>query len=130
ILDQTAALAKKPVDRFDDNDKKKLDELAMAQEKLDAFMEQKLSDFAKLAEQDMSNGSLLKDLTQAYSEVTMAKDALKQKATEMAIPAEESGLELAKEISSNLERWLSNTPDRQQWNMEDPINKQDIPMPE
>jgi hypothetical protein len=130
ILDQTAGLAKKAVDRYDDNDKKKLDELAMAQEKLDAFMEQKLSDFAKLAEQDMSNASLLKDITQEYSEVTMAKDALKQKAVEMAIPEEESGLEGAKEISSNIERWLSNAPDRQQWNMEDPLTKTDTPMPE
>jgi lipoprotein-anchoring transpeptidase ErfK/SrfK len=130
ILDQTAALAKKPVDRYDDNDKKKLDELAMAQEKLDAFMEQKLSDFAKLSEQDLSNASLLKDITQEYSEVTMAKDALKQKAVELAIPEEESGLEGAKEISSNIEKWLSNTPDRQQWNMEDPITKTDTPMPE
>jgi hypothetical protein len=130
ILDQTASLAKKNVDRYDDNDKKKLDELTQAQDKLDSFMEQKLSDFAKLAEQDMSNSSLLKDITQEYSEVTMAKDALKQKAVEMAIPAEESGLEGAKEISSNLERWLSNAPDRQQWNMEDPLTKTDTPMPE
>ena len=130
ILDQTAGLAKKAVDRFDDNDKAELAKLAMAQEKLDAFMQQKLSDFSKLAEQDMSNLALLKDITQAYSETTMAKDALKQKAVEMAIPAEENGLELAKEISSNLERWLSNTPDRQQWNMEDPLTKNDIPMPE
>jgi hypothetical protein len=130
ILDQTAALAKKPVDRYDDNDKKKLADLAMAQEKLDSFMEQKLSDFAKLAEQDLSNSSLLKDITQEYSEVTMAKDALKQQAVEMAIPEEESGLEGAKEISTNIEKWLSNTPDRQQWNMEDPLTKTDTPMPE
>ena len=33
----------------------------MAQEKLDAFMQEKLADFSKLAEQDMSNSSLLKD---------------------------------------------------------------------
>ncbi|MBV8782201.1 MAG: hypothetical protein JO353_12465, partial [Phycisphaerae bacterium] len=130
ILDQTAGLAKKPADRFDDNDKADLAKLAMAEEKLDSFMQQKLSDFAKLAEQDMSNPALLKDLTQEYSEVTMAKDALKQQAVEMAIPDEENGLELAKEISSNLERWLSNTPDRQNWNMEDPQAKTDTPMPE
>jgi hypothetical protein len=130
ILDQTAALAKKNVDRYDDNDKKELAALAMSQDKLDSFMEQKLSDFAKLSEQDLSNSSLLKDITQEYSEVTMAKDALKQKSVEMAIPAEENGLEGAKEISSNLERWLSNTPDRQQWNMEDPLTKSDTPMPE
>ena len=130
ILDQTAGLAKKSVDRFDENDKAQLAALAMAQEKLDAFMQQKLSDFSKLAEQDMSNPALLKDITQAYTEVTMAKDALKQQAVEMAIPEEEAGLESAKEITSNIERWLANTPDRQSWNMEDPLTKNDVPMPE
>ena len=131
LLDQTANLAKKPVDRFDDNDKKQLDDLAMAQEKLDAFMQEKVADFSKLAEQDMSNASLLHELMEIYSEVTMAKDALNQKATEIAVPAEESGLELAKELSSNLEKWLPDTPDRAEWKMEDPIDgKTDVPMAE
>jgi len=130
ILDQTAGLGKKPVDNFDDADKKKLDDLAMAQEKLDAFMQEKVHDFSKLAEQDMSNSSMLKDLFEIYSEVTMAKDALKAKATEAAVAAEDMGLELAKEQSSNIEKWLSNTPDRTSWTQEDPVDKKDIPMPE
>jgi hypothetical protein len=130
ILDQTAALAKKPVDNFDDKDKKLLDDLLMSQEKLDAFMQQTLSDFSKLAEQDMSNASLLKELMEVYSEVTMAKDGLKQKATEIAVPAEEAGLELAKEISSNLEKWLADAPDRQKWTQEELLTKQDVPMAE
>jgi hypothetical protein len=131
ILDQTANLAKKPVDRFDDNDKKQLEDLAMAQEKLDAFMQEKIADFSKLAEQDMSNATLLRELMEIYSEVKMAADALKQKATEIATPAEENGLELAKEIESNLEKWLPDAPDRQQWKMEDPIDgKTDVPMAE
>ena len=131
LLDQTANLAKKPVDRFDDNDKKQLDDLAMAQEKLDAFMQERVADFSKLAEQDMSNSTLLKELMEVYSEVTMAKDALNQKAVEIATPAEENGLELAKELSSNLEKWLPDSPDRQQWKMEDPIDgKTDVPMAE
>ena len=37
---------------------------------------------------------------EVYSEVTMAKDALKQKAVEIATPAEENGLELAKEVQA------------------------------
>jgi hypothetical protein len=131
LLDQTANLAKKPVDRFDDNDKKQLDDLAMAQEKLDAFMQEKVADFSKLAEQDMSNATLLQQLMEMYSEVTMAADALNQKAMEIAVPAEENGLELAKELSSNLEKWLPDSPDRQQWKMEDPTDgKTDVPMAE
>jgi hypothetical protein len=130
ILDQTAQLAKKPVDNFDDADKKKLDDLKMSQEKLDAFMQQKIADFSKNAEQDMSNPELLKELYEMQDEVTMAKNALNAKAMEIAVPLEENGLELAKEQSSNIEKWLSNAPDRQQWTQEDPTAKTDTPMPE
>ncbi len=130
ILDTTTNLAKKPVDDFTDKDKKTLDELVMSQEKLDAFMQQKLSDFSKLAEQDMANASMLKELMEVYSEVTMAKDALKKKEIELAVSLEESGLELAKEITSNLEKWLMDTPDRIKWDMEDPVAKTDTPMAE
>ncbi len=130
ILDATASLAKKPVDDFDKDDQKLLEELKIAQEKLDAFMQEKISDFSKLAEQDMANASLLKEMLEVYSEVTMAKDALKKQAVEMAIPLEEMGVELAKEIQSNLEKWLWNEADRQKWNQEDPVGKTDIPMAE
>ncbi len=131
ILDQTAQLAKKPVDDFSDKDKKLLDELTMAQEKLDAFMQEKVNDVSKLAEQDMSNASLLKEMMEVYSEVTMAKNALKDKATEIAVAAEEMGQEMAKEIESNIEKWLMDKPDRQQWKQEDATSgKTDIPMAE
>jgi hypothetical protein len=60
----------------------------------------------------------------------MAKNALKDKATEIAVSAEEMGQELAKELSSNIEKWLSDKPDRQQWKQEDPLTKSDIPMAE
>jgi hypothetical protein len=130
ILDQTANLAKKPVDDWTDKDKKLAEELAMSQEKLDAFMQEKVADFSKLAEQDMSNASLLKELMELYSEVTMAKDALKKQAMEIAVPIEEMGLEMAKSIESNLEKWLMDEPDRQKWSQEDPITKADTPMAE
>ncbi|HEV7298214.1 MAG TPA: hypothetical protein VGN72_02535 [Tepidisphaeraceae bacterium] len=130
ILDQTTNLAKKPVDNFDEKDKKLLDELLMSQEKLDAFMQQKVSDFSKLAEQDMSNATLLKELMEVYSEVTMAKDGLKKQAMEIAVAAEDAGLELASEITSNLEKWLLENPDRVKWTQEELLDKQDVPMAE
>lgn len=130
ILDAMATLAKKPVDQFDADDKKLLEELKKSQEKMDAFMQEKLSDYSKLAEQDQANASLLKEALEVYSEVTMAKDALKKDAKPMDIPLEEMGMELAKEISSNLEKWLMDKPDREKWNQEDMVGKQDIPMAE
>ena len=130
LLDQTAGLAKKPVDNWDDKDRKLAADLQQSQDKLDAFMKAMLSDFSKLADQDMANASMAKEAQAIYSEVTMAAGALGQQAMEIAVPAEENGLESAKELSSNLERWLSNTPDRQQWTQEEMPNKTDTPMPE
>jgi hypothetical protein len=130
LLDQATGLAKKPVDNYDDKDKKLLAELLQAQDKLDAFMKAAVSDFSKNAEQDMANAAMAKEAQSIYSEVTMAKDALNQKAVEIAVPAEENGLEGAKELSSNLEKWLMNTPDRQQWTQEELLSKSDTPMPE
>lgn len=130
ILDQTANLAKKPVDDWTTEDRKLLDQLRMAQEKLDAFLEQAISDFAKNPEQDFSNPTLVKELLEIYSEVTMARDALNKQAVEVAVALEESGLELADEITSNLEKWLMDEPDRKKWTMEDPVGKTDTPMAE
>ena len=130
LLDQTAGLAKKPVDNWDDKDRKLAADLQQSQDKLDAFMKAALSDYSKLAEQDMANASVAKEMQAIYSEVTMAAGALKQQAMEIAVPAEENGLESAKELQSNLERWLSNAPDRQQWTQEEMPEKLDTPMPE
>jgi hypothetical protein len=130
ILDQTAPLAKKPVDNFSDADKALLNDLLQQQDKLDAFMKAAVSDFSKLGEQDMANASMIKDAMAIYSEVTMAKGALTQKAVEIAVPAEEGGLEGAKELESNIEKWLANTPDRQKWTQEELPEKSDTPMPE
>jgi hypothetical protein len=130
LLDQTASLAKKPVDDFNDKDKKLMADLLQAQDKLDAFMKAAVSDFSKGAEQDMANAAMAKEAQAIYSEVTMAKDALNQKAMEIAVPAEENGLEGAKELSTNIEKWLTNTPDRQQWTQEELPDKSDTPMPE
>ena len=103
----------------------------MAQEKLDAFMQEKVHDFSKLAEQDMANASLLKELIEVYSEVTMAKDALKQKAAEIAVAAEDNGVGTGQGASRATSRnGSANTPDRTKWTQEDPLGKTDIPMPE
>lgn len=130
IIDQSASLAKKPVDQWDDNDRKLAAELTMAQEKLDAFMQDLISDYSKLGEQDLANSSLLKDLMSIYSETTMAADALNKQNVEMAVSLEEAGLELAEELNSNIEKWLTDEPDRQKWTMEDPLTKTDTPMAE
>jgi hypothetical protein len=130
ILDQQASLAKKPVDDFDQQDKDNLDALKKDEQNLDAFMQQQVVDYSKNGTQDMSNPDMLRDLMQTYDEVTLAANALKTPANETAVPLEESGLELAKKLDSNIEKWLSNVPDHTAWSMEDPVTKTEAPMQE
>jgi hypothetical protein len=130
ILDQQASLAKKAVDNFDQQDKDKLDQLKMDEQNLDAFMQKQVVDYSKNGEQDMSNPNMLRDLMETYDEVTLAANALKTPANETAVPLEESGLELAKKLDSNIEKWLANVPDHTDWSMEDPVTKTEAPLPE
>jgi hypothetical protein len=65
-----------------------------------------------------------------WQDVSKADAALYAKNVEMAVPLEQSGLELAKELNNNLERWLSSHPDNQQWKMEEAQAPADVPVAE
>ncbi len=122
-------LVKEPVDNFDTG--KALKELQATQDKWEKFLNEAIADFSKLAAQDFSNPAVLKELISVKCDVTMAKDALKQKAVEIATAAEENGLENAKSLTANIEKWLPDVPDRKKWAMEAPEGGQEnIEMPE
>lgn len=131
VVSTLAPLAKKPVDDYTQEDKLKLEELAQIEDKWDKFMQEKMSDFSKMPEQDFANASLAADIQEIREDVVMAKNALENKTTEIAVPSAQAGGELAEEIVSNLEKWLPNKPDREKWQMEDPTSGQlNIPMAE
>jgi len=130
-VETTASTAKRPVDDFTEEDLANLKQLAALEEQWDKFLEEAISDFSNIAEQDFSNPALLAELVEIRSDVKMAKDALNEKAVEIAVALEESGLELAEELTTHLEKWLPDTPDRQKWSMEEPIEGQtEVPMAE
>jgi hypothetical protein len=129
VVSATDRLVKTPVDNFQDD--KTLKELQATQDKWEKFLNEKFADFSKLAEQDFANPSVLKELISVKCDVTMAKDALKQKAGEIATAAEESGVENAKSLTANIEKWLPDKPDRTKWAMEAPAGGQEnVEMPE
>ncbi|MHC4253981.1 MAG: hypothetical protein ACYS9X_33115, partial [Planctomycetota bacterium] len=93
-------------------------------------MKEAEADLSKLPMQDFSTEQLLKELAEVYSEVEMAKDALTKKSAEIAVPVEQAGMEAAEELTTHLEKWLPDTPDRQQWSMEEPLGEFETPMTE
>ena len=130
IIDASERLTKRPMDNFTAEEEKLLKELELAQDKWEKFLNEKFADFSKMAQQDFSKPSLLKELISVKTDVTMAKDALQKKATEIATAIEDNGIENAKTLTANIEKWLPDEPDRIKWDMEDPAGQSNIEQPE
>ncbi|MCK4626077.1 MAG: hypothetical protein KAV00_12245, partial [Phycisphaerae bacterium] len=126
IIQASERLTKRPVDNFTAEGEKLLKELVAAQDKWEKFLNEAFADFSKLAQQDFSNPALLKELLSIKSDVTMAKDALAKKAVEIATAIEDNGIENAKTLTANIEKWLPDEPDRKKWNMEDPGGQMNV----
>jgi len=125
VIEASQRLAKRPVDDFTAEDEKLLEDLQAVQDKWEKFLNEAMTDFSKLTQQDFSNPSLLKELISVKTDVTMAKDALSKKATEIATAIEDNGIENAKSLTANIEKWLPDEPDRTKWSMEDPAGGQE-----
>jgi hypothetical protein len=122
-IETAERLNKTPVDTFEQE--QLLEELKAIQDKWEKFLNEAVTDFSKLAQQDFSNPSLLKELLAVKSDVTMAKDALSKKAQEIATAIEDNGIENAKSLTTNIEKWLPDEPDRIKWAMEAPDKGQE-----
>jgi len=132
VIEATKSLAKKPVDDFTEEDEQLLKDLAAIEDDWARFLEEAHSDFSKLPEQDFANPSMLEELIEVQTEIKMAKDALTKKSADIAVPLEQLGAEMAEEITTNLEKWLPDTPDRERWSQEEPLTDEmkEAPMAE
>lgn len=131
VLKQTRDLEQKDVDDFTDEDLALLEKLAAQESELSRFLEDLKDDLSKIQDQDFSNSTVLKELIEAFSEVELAANALTKKRVELAVPLEQSGLELAKGLTENIEKWLPDERDNLKWNMEEFDGEYpDVPMAE
>jgi hypothetical protein len=131
VIRLTRTLEEKDVDDFSDEDLKLLEKLAASESELAKFLEDLKDDLSKIPDQDFANSTVLKELIEAYSEVELAAGALKMKNIELAVPTEQSGLEMAESLEENIEKWLEDVPDRIKWNMEEFEGEMpDVPMAE
>ena len=121
VIEASEDLAKQPVEDFTKEDEESLKEIKASQDDWSKFMIEKHSDLSKLPEQDFSNPSLLEELIEVANELKMASDALTQKSVEIAVPLEQLGAEMAEEMTTNIEKWLPDTPDRERWKQEEPL---------
>ncbi len=129
VMNMSERLAAKPVTQYDAADKHNLKNIAAIEDKWSKFLNQSLINISNLTEQDSANASLLDDLAGLKIALAMSKNALKIKAIKIATPLEQEGLEDAKKLSSNIEKWLLPQPDTIKWEMEEPVAQNDVPNP-
>jgi len=129
IIEATENLAKKPVEDFSEEEKQLLKTLAANEADLSKFMKELSNDLSKLPEQDFANAAMAKELNEIQTELKMAEDALLKKSADIAVPLEQLGYEMAKEITTNMEKWLPDTPDREKWSQEESVSDKDKEAP-
>jgi hypothetical protein len=126
IVQATSELAKKDVDKFTAEDENLLHKLQNQQDDWAKFLNEKFQDLSKMAAQDFSDPVVMKELVAVKSDITMAKDAMTQKSMEIATALEDNGIENAKSLTANIEKWLMDTPKRAKFSMEDPTGGQTL----
>lgn len=129
IIEASEELAKTPVEDFSEKEEQKLKELAALEDDWSRFMKEAHSDLSKLPEQDFANSTLCQELNEIQTELKMAEDALLKRAVDIAVPLEQLGYEMAKELTTNLEKWLPDTPDRERWSQEESLSDKDKEAP-
>lgn len=120
-VETTDELAKLPMEDFTPEHERKMEEVKAIEEKWSQFLKATISDLSKMQQQDFANTTLLEELVEIHTEIEMAKDALEAKATEIATALEDNGVMLAEKLTKQLEKWLPDTPDRDRWQMEEPL---------
>ncbi|MBI4602668.1 MAG: hypothetical protein HY721_11985 [Planctomycetes bacterium] len=128
VIVETEKLRRKPVDDFTSEDEKKLGDLVGKESQWAEFFRDTKDDLSRVPPGDFTAGKLADEVVEVYAEIEKAKVELTRRNFELAVPLEQSGVELAKEIVTNMEKWLPNTRDLTQWNLEDPPYDIDVPM--
>jgi hypothetical protein len=132
VIEATQNLAKTPVDDFTTEQEEQLKGLAATEDNWAKFMKELNSDLSKLPEQDFANPTLAKESVEIQVELKWARDALLSKNADVAVPLEQLGAERAEEMTTNIEKWLPDTPDREKWSQEEPLTDEfkEAPMAE
>jgi hypothetical protein len=130
VVKMSKQLKDTPVNDFSRGDEENLKKVSDSELKWAKYFQELATDLSKLPPQDFSLATQAKEFNEIYTDVQKAADAADQKAVEMAVPLEQSGLELAKSLETNIEKWLAESPDRIAWKMEDPVQDYDVPLAE
>jgi len=103
--------------------------LAEPEKKWAEAFKKMLDDLNKMVPQTKGKSTLSDELVEMVSHLQKAIGAAESKSAPVKIFVTEAemGLELAKELTSNLERWLAQGPDATKWELQEPSKPTEVP---
>ena len=128
IIKQTSELAKIGSEKLSEQEKEQLKKLSMLESEWGKIFKKAADDLSRLPDVDFPASTLIEQTNQLFSDVEKIADNLVPNTIEIAVPIEDAGLMLAKQLKQDLEIWLPDKPDRVKWNMEQPIGDYEVPM--
>jgi len=128
IIKQTSELAKIDSEEFSEQEKEQLKKLSVLESEWGKIFKKAADDLSRMPDVDFPASTLVEQTNQLFSDVEKIADNLVPNTIEIAVPIEDAGLLLAKQLKKDLEIWLPDKPDRIKWNMEQPIGDYEVPM--
>ena len=115
-------------DDLTDEDLQKIEQLKGTEDEWAETLVDSVKDIEKLTEQGFADRSIANDYKEMVEQIEEASLNLTPELVQLAIPREQAGRELAESLVEEMEMWLPNSPDYQQWIMEEPLDFPEIPM--
>ncbi len=134
VVEAAQNLNKENVEDFSEEEDQLVKQLKAAEDAWEKFTNELNTDLSKLPFQDFANASLLQEMVEIQTELAKRNgdEGDLGKCEDIAVPLEQLGTEMAEEITSNMEKWLPDTADRERWSQEETVNddEKEAPMAE
>lgn len=123
-------IKEKPVDTFTEKEVEDLSKLADVEEALRKELSKASDDLRRATEKDLGAGVLVNTLENIIEHVERAEGEFKKVTITLDATEMWKYIALAEQLQTDLQMWLPNKPDMIEWNVANPLEDYDVPLPE
>jgi hypothetical protein len=128
LADKFERMPKKGGDEVKEERMKATKELEELKRRAEKWAKGSVAELAKLGEGFVDDFNLRKDVNKVFEEIEQA--ANQSKPSEMPVALEDLGASMATKMKEDLESWLPDSADSTKWNLEEPLDKKPLKVPE
>jgi len=130
VISVLERISKKPAEDYTPEDIKALQKLGEVEEGVRKDLSKGTNDFKNVTEKDLGASVVVNTLEEIIGFVKRAEGEFKKVTLTLDTQEMWKWIELGKQLRQDLEMWLMNKPDIIQWNVANPFEEYDVPMPD